>query len=403
MPKATTSKRGNQLNYSSIRKLLPFAAEAKAQGVEVIRLNIGDPDLQTPAVFLNRLHNWDMDPIRYAQPAGEAELIAALYDYYQKCGYNYVAKEDIIVTIGGSEALAMAMFAIADNDDEVLVPEPFFANYSILAQMQDIKLIPIPTSINDGFRLPKKADIAKLITKRTKGILYSSPGNPTGTTYTKEEVEMLIDLCVEHGIHLISDEVYREFIFSDQKHVSLATYMDKYPHNLIMLDSFSKRYNLCGARLGMLVSKDEKLKDVVLRMANGRLSGVLIDQIMGAALKDVPNEHFEKVSKELKGRRDVVFAALKKIKGVSTYLPEGAFYLMVGLPVEDAEDFCKYLLQEFRLDNTTLMLAPGKGFYLNPDKGQNEVRIAYVVNKQALSIAMKILESALKAYMSTKR
>lgn len=398
MAQASTSHRGNALNYSSIRKLLPYAKKAIESGVKVIKLNIGDPDLKTPKEFLNVLQNWDIDPIRYAQPAGEPELIKSLLSYYQDCGYIDLSAEDIIVTIGGSEALSMAMFAVADIGDEILVPEPFFANYSILASQLSIKLVPIPTSIKNGFRLPNKKKIMGLINERTKAILYSSPGNPTGTTYNEKEITMLLEIAKEKGIYLISDEVYREFIFSDDKHVSLVPYMNKYPNNLIMLDSFSKRYNLCGARLGMLVSKSEKVKDIVLRLANGRLSGGLIDQMMGAALKDVPKKHFVNSTKELKKRRDVVINNLKKIKGVKTYVPDGAFYLMVELPIKDAEDFSRFLLEEFRIDNTTVMLAPGKGFYLTENKGVNEIRIAYVVNSAELKKAIDIIGKGLEAY-----
>jgi len=398
MAEASTSLRGNSLNYSSIRKLLPYAKKAIESGVKVIKLNIGDPDLKTPKQFIAALHDWNVDPIRYAQPAGEPELIASLLDYYHKCGYKELKTEDIIVTIGGSEALSMAMFAVADIDDEILVPEPFFANYSILAQQQGIKLIPIPTNIDNGFRLPSKAKIEKLINKRTKAILYSSPGNPTGTTYNKQEIEMLLQIAKEKGIYLVSDEVYREYIFSDDKHESLVPYMDEYPNNLIMLDSFSKRYNLCGARLGMLVTKSENIKDIVLRLANGRLSGGLIDQLMGSALKQVPNSHFKRSTKELKKRRDVVIKHLNSIKGVKTYIPDGAFYLMVELPVNDAEDFSKFLLEKFRVDNTTVMLAPGRGFYLTKNKGINEIRIAYVVNSEELIKAIDIIAKGLVAY-----
>jgi aspartate aminotransferase len=399
MADATTSLRGNSLNYSSIRKLLPYAKKAISQGIDVIKLNIGDPDLNTPGQFINVLHNWKLNPVRYAQPAGEPELINSLLHYYHNCSYTDLNAEDIIVTVGGSEALSMAMFSVTDPGDEILVPEPFFANYSILAQELGVKLVAIPTNIENGFRLPSQKAILKLINKKTKAILYSSPGNPTGVTYNKKEITMLLEIALQKGLYLISDEVYREFIFTDAQHESLVPLMSEYPNNLIMLDSFSKRYNLCGARLGMLVTKSETVKDIVLRLANGRLSGGLIDQIMGSALKDVPKRHFIETTKELKKRRDVVIKELKKIEGVRTYTPEGAFYLMVELPVKDAEDFCRFLLEEFKVDNTTVMLAPGKGFYLSNDKGKNEVRIAYVVNSKELAKAVNIINKGLEVYL----
>jgi aspartate aminotransferase len=392
------SKRLTLVPASPMRKLAPFAITAETQGVKVYHLNIGDPDIKTPQVMLDVLTHWERNPISYEQSQGNAEFLTSLTGYYQKLGYNFVTAKNIQVTNGGSEAISMALFAICNPDDEVLVFEPFYANYNSYAVVNGIKLVPVKTSIQNGFHMPTDAAIESNISAKTKAIMICNPNNPTGTVYTKAEMDRLIAIVKAHDLYLLSDEVYREFTYDGKSHVSAFNYMNAMPKQIIVLDSLSKRYSLCGARLGTLVSLNMDLLAGVLRIAQGRLSSGLIDQLMAAKLNEVPPSYFTEVLAEYEKRRDVLYAGLSKIPGVVVPKPEGAFYTIVGLPVADAEDFCKWLLTDFRDNNETVMIAPAAGFYATSGYGKNEVRIAYVLNIESLNRSLTILEKALTVY-----
>lgn len=383
---------------SAIRKLVPFAQQAKKQGVHVYHLNIGDPDIKTPYVMIDVLKHWNKNPISYELSQGSTNLLEAMRDYYHRLGFPFLETEHIQVTIGGSEAISMALFAVCNPGDEAIVFEPFYANYNIYAVVNDVTLVPVLTSIKNGFHLPPSSEIEKKITAKTKAIVYCNPNNPTGTVYTKEEIEILVAIAKKHDLYLLSDEVYREFCYGESKHISLLSYMQTLPNQTIVLDSLSKRYSLCGARLGALVTLDGDILTGVLRIAQGRLSAGLVDQALAAKLTDVPQSYFNKVNKEYEERRNVLFDGLKNIPGVTVSKPEGAFYAIVGLPVSDAEDFCRWLLTDFRDNNETVMFAPAAGFYATPGFGKNEVRIAYVLNTKSLRRGIELLNIALKQY-----
>lgn len=393
-----TSKRLAQLPISAIRKLVPYAQDAKSRGITVYHLNIGDPDIKTPDVMLEKLRSWKANPIGYTLSCGTAEFISALLAYYHKIGYTFIDKTDLIATIGGSEALSMAFFATCQAGDEVLVFEPFYSNYAVLAALNGVTLKAIPTEIKTGFHLPKASKIEKAITAKTRAILFSNPANPTGTVYTEKEIRMLVSIAKKHQLFLIADEVYREFIFVNRPHASLLPYFKKIPQLAIVLDSLSKRYSLCGARLGVFLTKNKDIIAGITKIAMGRLSAGMIDQAVGAALTDVPQKYFDQVQKEYKKRRDILFSGLKSIPGVTIAEPEGAFYAIVGLPVKNAEKFCIWLLQEFSDNTETVMFAPGAGFYSTAGKGSNEVRIAYVLAGEKIIRSIEILKKALKVY-----
>lgn len=394
------SKRLQAMPVSAVRKLAPYAAEAKKAGVKVYHLNIGNPDVKTPEVMIDVLRNWTINPIGYADSPGDPSFIKALQSYYSKLGHSFVKEENIVATVGGSEAIVMALFGICNPGDEVLVFEPFYSNYSSLAALTDVSFVAVPTKIEEGFHPPSKEEIEKQITPKTSAILFCSPGNPTGTVYTKEEIERLVEIAKEHDLFLISDEVYREYIFSGApEHTSVLSYMELYPDRIVMLDSLSKRYSLCGARLGVFVSLNKELMQGVVKIAQSRLSAGIIDQVLGAKLTEVPQSYIDDVQKEYEKRRDTIYEGLTAITGVTLAKPEGAFYSMVGLPVQSAEDFAIWLLKEYRnAENATVMLAPGAGFYLTPGRGENEVRIAYVLNTDDLKVCIGILKDALAKY-----
>lgn len=387
---------------SPIRKLVPFAQEAKNRGVTVYHLNIGDPDIQTPPAMLDVLKNWDRNPIGYDQSQGNPEFLKSLVWYYRKIGFPFIKDTNIQVTTGGSEAISMAMFAVCESGDEILVFEPLYANYNSYAVVNGVRLVPVTTDIKNGFHLPSRAEIEKRINPKTKAILICNPNNPTGTVYTKREIEMLVAVAQERDLFILSDEVYREYCYTGTTHTSLLAYMETLPDRIIILDSMSKRYSLCGARLGCLVSLNPDIMSGVLHIAQGRLSSGLVDQLVSAKLTQVPDSYLQEVNREYEARRDLVYNGLSRITGVTIPRPEGAFYAIVGLPVSDAEDFCKYLLTDFRDNNQTVMLAPAAGFYATPGKGKNEVRVAYVINRENLARAVDILEIALREYKKTR-
>lgn len=394
----TVSARLKKMPASPIRKLVPYAVEAKKQGVHVFHLNIGDPDILTPQVMLDVLTGWKRNPIGYEQSQGQPQFIHAVLSYYHKLGYTFIKPADIQISTGGSEAISMALFAVTDPGDEVIVFEPFYANYNSYAVGTDIRLRAITTTSKNGFHLPTRKAIENQITKRTKAILICNPNNPTGTVYTKKEIEMLIEIVKKHNLFLLSDEVYREFAYDNRAQVSLLRYMQEIPEKAVVLDSLSKRYSLCGARLGMLISLNKNVMDGVLRIAQGRLSSGLVDQTMASQLTRVPQSYFDAVKTEYEKRRDVLYDALSKIPGVFIPKPEGAFYSIVKLPVDDAEKFCQWLLTDFRYNNKTVMIAPAQGFYATPGLGKDEVRIAYVLNIKDLLQSITILQKALQEY-----
>jgi len=383
---------------SPIRKLVPYAIEAKKQDTKVIHLNIGDPDIKTPDVMIDVLKKWNQNPIPYTNSQGEENFIKSLVTYYNRIGYIFVNKENIQVTTGGSEAISMAFFSVAEAGEEIIVFEPFYTNYNSYASINQVKLVPVRTYGKTGFHLPEEREIEKKITQKTKAILICNPSNPTGTVYTKKEMDMLVAIAKKHDLFLISDEVYREFVYDGRKHVSILDYMKKNPERLILLDSLSKRYSLCGARLGMIISLNDEIMAGVLRISQGRLSSGYIDQVVAQRLTQVPDSYFVKVKKEYQKRRDVVYEGLSKIPGVFLEKPEGAFYAVVKLPVADAEDFCQWLLTKFKYKGETVMFAPAAGFYATQGLGKNEVRIAYVLNTGVLKRAIEILGQALVKY-----
>ncbi|MDP1722526.1 MAG: pyridoxal phosphate-dependent aminotransferase [Candidatus Gottesmanbacteria bacterium] len=402
-----TSQRLSSVPASPIRKLVPYATAAKKAGVKVYHFNIGDPDIKTPEVMLQVLRDWDRNPVGYSQSQGEPSLLESLKIYYHGLGAIFLDTSHLQVTIGGSEAISWALFAVADPGDEIIVFEPFYANYNTYAAVNGVQLVPIPTNLSDGFHLPAQSVIEGKITKKTKAILYCNPNNPTGTVYSKSEIETLVALAKKHGLFLLSDEVYREFTYDGARQVSLLSFMQEIPEHAIVLDSLSKRYSVCGARIGALISLNQDIMAGVLRIGQGRLSAGLIDQLMAAKLTKVPVSYFQEVHDEYEKRRDVLYEGLRHIPGVTIPKPEGAFYAIVGLPVEDAEHFCQWLLTDFRdpspsADGSgqaeTVMVAPAAGFYATPGKGKNEVRIAYVLSIPDIIRCIDILTKALNAY-----
>jgi aspartate aminotransferase len=394
----TVSKRLLTVPASPMRKLAPFALGIKKKGVKVYHLNIGDPDIKTPEPMIKVLKDWDINPIGYSQSQGEPVFLESLKSYYHRLGAKFLDTTNIQVTTGGSEAISMAMFAICQPGDEIIVFEPFYANYNTYAAVNGVTLVPIRTTIENGFHLPSVDVIESHITSKTKAILICSPNNPTGTVYTKDEMDSLVAVVKGHGLFLLSDEVYREYAYDGRHQTSLLTYMQSIPQQAILLDSMSKRYNLCGVRLGVLASLNTDVMAGVLRIGQGRLSCGIVDQMITSKLTLVSDSWFAATHAEWEKRRDVLYEGVKGIPGVVIPKPEGAFYTIVGLPITDAEDFCKWLLTDFRDNNETIMMAPAAGFYATPGLGKNEVRIAYVLNCQKLTRCVELLSLALKRY-----
>ena len=394
MPKI--SNKGQEMPESPIRKLVPYAEAATKMGRKIYQLNIGQPDIKTPQGALDAVKNHDIEVLSYSHSAGFESYREKLAGYYQKSSLP-VEKDDIIITTGGSEALLFAMGSITDPGDEVIIPEPFYANYNGFATASGVTIKPIQASIDTGFALPPISDFEKLITEKTKAILLCNPGNPTGYLYTKEEVKQLADLALKHDIFIVSDEVYREFAYEGAVHHSIMS-IPELAENAIMVDSVSKRYSMCGARIGCLVSKNEEVIATAMKFAQARLSPPTFAQIASEAALDTPQEYFDDVIEQYTYRRNILVEGLEKIEGVKVAKPKGAFYCIAELPVEDADDFARWLLEDFEDDNETIMVAPAAGFYSTPNTGKNQVRIAYVLKKENLERAIEILEKALKQY-----
>jgi len=394
MPQIST--KGIQMPASPIRKLVPYAEEAKRKGRKVYHLNIGQPDIKTPEVAINAIRNFDHKVIEYSHSAGNESYRRKLATYYQGIGIQ-VEYNEMLITTGGSEALLFALQSTLNPDDEVIISEPFYANYNGFAVMSGVKLVTVTANIEDGFALPPIEQFEKLITKRTKGILVCNPNNPTGYLYSKEELEKLASLVKKHDLYLYSDEVYREFCYDGNQHFS-AMNLKGIEQNVILIDSVSKRYSSCGTRIGALITHNKEVISTSLKFAQARLSPPGLGQIAGEASLDTPKEYFTEVYDEYIARRDYMVEALNKIEGVVCPLPKGAFYTIVKLPVDDCEKFCQWILSDFEYKNQTVMMAPASGFYSTPGKGKNEVRIAYVLKIEDLKNAMETLEVALKQY-----
>ena len=381
---------------SPIRKLVPYAEAAKASGKQVLHLNIGQPDIPTPKEALDAVRQAPITTLAYSRTEGSAEYRSKIAQYYAKHGIA-VEAEDIIVTTGGSEALSFAMGTIADPGDEVIIPEPFYANYNGFAQANGITVRAVPSRFEDNFALPPIPEFEKRINQKTKAILLCNPGNPTGYLYTQEEIEQLTALALKHDIFLIADEVYREFAYDGRKHHSIMTQAGLENH-AILVDSVSKRYSMCGARIGCLVSRNKEVIQASLKFAQARLSPPTLAQIASEAALDTPEQYFTEVIGEYAERRDILIAALEKAEGIRVANPGGAFYCIAELEVDNAENFAQWLLQDFDIDGETIMVAPAEGFYSTPGQGRNQIRIAYVLEKDKLKRAAHILETGLQQY-----
>lgn len=390
------SKRIVDMQSSPVRRLIPFAQEAKAKGRTVYHLNIGQPDVKTPKVFLDAVRSFDEDVLEYALSQGIPELIDAIIEYYKKYDMHF-EKNEILVTNGGSEGLMFAMLAVCDVDDEILVPEPFYTNYNGFASTVSVKINSVTTKAEEGFHLPCKDEILSKITPKTKAILLSNPGNPTGVVYTKEEVRMLADIAKERNLYIISDEVYREFVYDGEVHTSFGSIKD-IEDRVILIESVSKRFSACGARIGSIASKNKELIAQMLKLCQGRLCSPTIDQFGAAELYKMDEDYYKEVCAEYKKRRDIVFKALQEMPDVIVEEPKGALYAIAKLPVDDAEEFIIWMLKEFELNGETVMMAPAEGFYSTPGLGKNEARIAYVLEENSLTKAMNCLKEGLKAY-----
>ncbi|MCK5637729.1 MAG: pyridoxal phosphate-dependent aminotransferase [Flavobacteriaceae bacterium] len=383
---------------SPIRKLVPFAEDAKKRGIKIYQLNIGQPDIKTPQVALDAVKNNDIEVLAYARSEGSETYREKLADYYKKNNIN-VGANDIIVTTGGSEALSFTMGSITDAGDEIIIPEPFYANYNGFSTANNTKVVPIVSSIDDGFALPAIEEFEKLITSKTKAILICNPGNPTGYLYSKEEIEKLKTLVLKHDLFLIADEVYREFVYDGNTHNSVMS-LDGLDQHAIMIDSVSKRYSMCGARIGCVVSKNKAFIQTILKFAQARLSSPTYALMASEAALDTPQSYFDEVIVEYVARRDILISELNKIPNVKVSTPKGAFYCIAELPVADADDFAQWMLEKFENNKETIMVAPASGFYSTPGSGKNQIRIAYVLNKESLIRSVELLKLALEQYNS---
>lgn len=390
------SNRGTIMPASPIRRLTPFADNAKKRGIKVYHLNIGQPDIKTPEVAIQAMNNLSMDIIAYSHSAGTLSYREKLSHYYRGIGVD-VDSEQIMVTTGGSEAISLSFLSCMDVGDEVIVPEPFYANYYGFASSTGIKVIPLTSTIDDGFALPSFSEIEKLITPKTKAIFICNPNNPTGYLYTKEELEKLKDIVMKYNLYLLSDEVYRDFCYDGQVHTSIME-LEGLEKHAIMIDSVSKRFSECGLRIGMLVTRNNDVLSTALKFAQARLSPPTLSQIAAEASLDTPKEYFTEVNKEYNKRRDFLVEELNKIPGVYTPMPKGAFYTVAKLPVDNADKFCQWVLSDFSYENQTIMMAPASGFYIRPGYGEDEVRLAYVLEVEELKKAMVVLRKALEAY-----
>ncbi len=390
------SSKGLDMPESPIRKLVPYAEGAVREGKKVYFLNIGQPDINSPRVALDAIRNYDEQVVEYSHSAGNESYRRKLAGYYQALGLD-IDFEDILITTGGSEALLFAFMTCFDPGDEVIIPEPYYANYNGFTKASSVSVQPIISSIDDGFALPPISKFEELITDKTKGILVCNPGNPTGYLYSEEEIRQLGEIARKYDLYLFADEVYREFCYDGAEHFSVLN-LDGLDQNIVMIDSVSKRYSMCGARIGALVSKNEKLMEIALKFAQARLSPPSFGQVAGEAALDTPNSYFEEVNLEYTKRRNTLIDALNEIPGVKCPKPKGAFYCIAELPIDNADEFCQWMLESFEHNNETVMMAPASGFYSDGDSGNNQVRIAYVLKEESLIKAVECLKNGLEAY-----
>ena len=391
----TISNRGNQMPPSPIRKLVPYAEAAKKKGIKVYHLNIGQPDIETPPAILDAVRNADIKVLEYSHSAGNESYRRKLVQYYKSVGIN-VSHDQILITTGGSEAIMFGFFTCLNPGDEVIIPEPFYANYNGFACAAGVNVVPITSSIETGFALPPISDFEKVITDKTKAIIICSHNNPTGYLYSREEMEALKEICIKYNLYLFSDEAYREFCY-DGEYVS-AMHLNGLEQHVVLMDTISKRYSACGARLGAFVTKNKAVYDAAMKFAQARLSPPGLAQIMGEAAVDLPESYFDAPKAEYLLRRNLLVSRLNAMPGVFCPNPGGAFYAIAKLPIDDSDKFCQWLLEEFSYNNQTVMLAPATGFYGTAGLGKNEVRLAYVLNLDALNAAMDCLERALEVY-----
>nr|WP_288248403.1 pyridoxal phosphate-dependent aminotransferase [uncultured Romboutsia sp.] len=394
------SERITTMQSSPIRKLAPIASSAKAKGIKIYHLNIGQPDIKTPKVFFEAVKNFNNEVLEYAVSPGLPELISSLQQYYTTYNMDFESDE-ILVTNGGSEALLFALMATCDPKDNILVPEPFYSNYNGFSQSINVNITPITTKAEEGFHLPSKEKIQSLITSKTKAILISNPGNPTGTVYTKKELYMISEIAKENDLWIISDEVYREFVYDGLEYTSFGN-IKEVEDRVIIIDSVSKRYSACGARIGSIASKDKTLIAEILKLCQGRLCVSTLDQVGSVELYNTPSSYFTEVNNEYKNRRDVLYNELIKVKGVICKKPAGAFYIVAKLPIENAEDFVIWMLTDFNKDGETVMACPAEDFYATPGLGRDEIRLAYVLKEDDLHKAAIILKEGLEKYLELK-
>lgn len=395
------SERITTMQSSPIRKLAPIASSAKAKGIKIYHLNIGQPDIKTPKVFFEAVKNFNNEVLEYAVSPGLPELISSLQQYYTTYNMDFESDE-ILVTNGGSEALLFALMATCDPKDNILVPEPFYSNYNGFSQSINVNITPITTKAEEGFHLPSKEKIQSLITSKTKAILISNPGNPTGTVYTKKELYMISEIAKENDLWIISDEVYREFVYDGLEYTSFGN-IKEVEDRVIIIDSVSKRYSACGARIGSIASKDKTLIAEILKLCQGRLCVSTLDQVGSVELYNTPSSYFTEVNNEYKNRRDVLYNELIKVKGVICKKPAGAFYIVAKLPIENAEDFVIWMLTDFNKDGETVMACPAEDFYATPGLGRDEIRLAYVLKEDDLHKAAIILKEGLEKYLELKK
>ncbi len=398
--KIDLSQRGADVPWSPIRKLTPFADAARGRGVKIYHLNIGQPDIKTPRPVIDAYRNFNADVLAYSPSLGIPQLRKSISAYYNRYGID-ASPSDVAVTVGGSEAIFFTLSALCDPGDEILVREPFYANYIAFAAMISAKVVPIPSSIDNGYALPSRQEISTYITPRTKAILYISPENPTGLVYDRHELETFRELAERFGLFLIADEVYREFIYDD--HVEFTSVMDLkgFEEQAILIDSISKRFSSCGARIGSILTFNKGIMELVDKFAQARLCPPTVGQLAADAAYRMDPSYFHPIRDEYKKRRDTLVQGLAKIPGVVFHVPEGAFYLMARLPVKDAEDFCRFMLSDFEWDHKTVMLTPGSGFYSTPGSARDEVRIAYVLESEKIEESVEILAKGLERYNNT--
>ena len=399
MPKI--SNRGNKMPASPIRKLVPYAEAAKKRGTKVYHLNIGQPDIKTPEVAINAVKNADLKILEYSHSAGNESYRKKLAAYYTKHGIA-VTQDELMITVGGSEAIQFALCSCMDAGDEVIIPEPFYANYNGFATAGDIVVKPITTKIENSFALPPIEEFEKLITSKTKAIIICNPNNPTGYLYTNEELEQLRKIVLKYDLYLFADEVYREFCYDGKKHTSILN-LEGLEQNAVVVDSISKRFSACGARIGCMITRNKDLINTAMKFAQARLSPPSLGQIAGEAALDTDENYFKEVYNEYISRRNNIVEKLNQIPGVLCPNPGGAFYAMVRLPVKDSDHFCQWLLEEFEHNHKTVMLAPGSGFYNTPGLGKNEARVAYVLNNQDIDEAVHCLKFAVEAYKKIEK